>query len=335
MTQFTIPVIEYASGKGGKTLAACPPFIVSDRQLIVSMVRSTLTVNSGAPTRKCMAAIVKPTLQFLLDWKRAPDLCVSDDFKHALRDFSSTTRIGELAQGVSHAFWTWQRGYSWIADFRPWAEGLVPIYDGEKSPDFVMLNLISNDLAIMEAKGTGSACHKAAMGKALRQCSEAVAHPAFTRGFGSILTLDSDNRAGVGTLHIRDPENRAELTDELRHDLFRRSYASWFEFVGDEGMAKRCRQRSKALNTQIPGAQSDGRVRSGPISPLREIITVALGFDPAITSFEVDPEIMAALSDINAFKKIDWCEFSNRMQVQSDQERKLIRFPDGTSIVER
>jgi hypothetical protein len=67
---------------------------------------------------------------------------------------------------------------------------------------------------------------------------------------------------------------------------------------------------------------------------LREIITVALGFDPAITSFEVDPEIMAALSDINAFKTIDWRELSSRMQVQSDQKIKLIRFLDGTSIVE-
>lgn len=335
MTQFKIPVIEYESHTGGKPLAACRPFILNDQQLIVSMVRSTLTVNSGVSTRKYMAAIVKPTLQFLLDWKRAPDLRVSTDFHDALRDFSSTTRIGELAQGVTYAYWTLQRGYSWIADFRPWAEGLKPVYKGVKSPDFVMFNPITNDLAIMESKGTGSACHKGAMGKALRQCSEAVAHPAFTRGFGSILTLDFSNSAGVGTLHIRDPESHSELTDELKHDLFRRSYASWFDLVGDEDQANKCRQRSIALNAQNPDGPPAGRRRSDSIIPLREVTAVALGFDPAITSFEVDPEIKAALSDIKAFKKIDWYELSNRMQVQPGQATKMIRFPDGTSIVER
>ncbi|WP_144090993.1 hypothetical protein [Pseudomonas kilonensis] len=281
-----------------------------------------------------MAAIVKPTLQFLIDWARAPDLRVSTDFQHALRDFSSTTRIGELAQGISYAYWTWQRGYSWIADFRPWAVGLVPIYDGEKSPDFVMLNPVTNDLAIMESKGTGAACHKAAMGKALRQCREAVEHSTFTRGFGSILTLDSDNSSGVGTLHIRDPESHSELTDELKYDLFRRSYASWFDLVGDELQANKCRQRSTTSTPQNLDAQVD-KPRNDSINSLGEIVMVALGFDPAVTFFEIDPEIMEALSDIDAFKRIDWREFSNRMQMQPEQVRKLIRFPDGTSIVER
>jgi hypothetical protein len=105
-----------------------------------------------------------------------------------------------------------------------------------------MFNTKINDLAVMESKGTGSNCHKAAMGTALRQCKDAVAHPSFSRSYGSVLTLDSTNPAGVGTLHIRDPEGSAELSPELSYYVFRRSFASWFELTGDEELAYWCRQ---------------------------------------------------------------------------------------------
>lgn len=335
MTQFSIPVIEYKSASPGHAMTSPQPFVVNDRQLVVSMVRSTLTVNSGRASRKYMAAIVKPTLQFLLDWNCAPDLCVSADFRDVLRDFSATTRIGELAQGVSYAYWKWQRGYSWIADFGPWAAGLTPGYTGRKSPDFVMLNQITNDIAIMESKGTRSACHKAPMSKALLQCKSALVHVPVSRGFGSVLTLDSKSPTGGGTLHIRDPERNVELTDELKHYVFRRSYASWFDLIGDEKWLTECRQRVPTESGAWANSQAVDRRNDNSSNPLRDITTVAIGFDPARTSYEIDSEIEEALTDINAYKQINWRQFSERMWTQSNSEQKQIRFPDGTSIVER
>lgn len=336
MTQFTIPIIEYASAKGGALLAPpLQPFVVNDRQLVVSMVRSTLTVNSGKGSRKYMAAIVRPTLEFLLDWSHAPHLRVSTAFLDVVRDFSVTGRIGELAQGVSFAYWKWARGYSSITDFGPWAKKLVPPYSGKKSPDYVMLNPTTGGIAIMEAKGTRSANHKAPMGRALRQCKAALAHVPTPQGFGSVLTLDSINPAGFGVLHIRDPENIAEVTEEMKYYLFRRSYASWFDLVGNADLADWCREWFQNGINSVRSVTQIASGRQDPISPLRSITAMALGFDPARTSFELDPEIAAALANLNAFKQTNWRLFSERMQAQPDPEQKLIRFPDGTSIVER
>ena len=334
MPQFSIPVIEYSSARPGSAITPSQPFVVNDRQLLIAMVRSTLTVNSGRASRKYMAAIVKPTMQFLLDWGYAPNLRVSGYFLDVLRDFSVTMRIGELAQGVSYAYWKWQRGYSWIADFGPWVAGLTPHYAGRKSPDFVMLNLATNDLAVMESKGTGSDCHKTPMGSALRQCRDAIEHPAFSRGFGSVLTLDSGNPAGVGTLHIRDPASGAEFSDELMYYLFRRSYASWFDLVGDDDLADWCRQGIREGMARTINRERIDQGHKNLSSPLRAITAMAMGFDPERTSFEIDPMVADAIVDFELFKRTEWHQFSERMQKSPENTQRLLWFPDGTRINE-
>lgn len=335
MTQFSIPVIEYNSASPGAAISPPQPFVLNERQLVLAMVRSALTTRSGRASRKYVAAIVRPTLQFLLDWNRAPALCISADFLDVLRDFSATTRIGELAQGVSYAYWKWQRGYSWIADFGPWANGLTPPYLGNKSPDFVMLNPTTNDLALMESKGTGSSCHKSAMGTALRQCKQAVAHPSFSRGFGSVLTLDSGNLTGFGTLHLRDPSGAAELTDELNYYVFRRSFASWFDLTGDDDLADWCRQDFRSATDH----RSTHRIiplRSGDkLSPLGTITAVALGIDPGRAVFEIDPLFAEAMGGVKAFKDVRTEIVMRGSEISKVSDRGSMSFPDGTSIIER
>ncbi len=335
MTQFSIPVIEYNCARPGAAIAPAQPFVVNDRQLLLAMVRSALTVNSGRASRKYMAAIVKPTLRFLLDWKRAPALSLSADFLNVLRDFSATTRIGELAQGVSYAYWKWERGYHWIADFGPWVSGLHPSYTGSKSPDFVMLNPTINDLAVMESKGTGSNCHKSSMGTALRQCKDAVAHPSFSRSFGSVLTLASQNPTGAGTLHIRDPEGTAQLSPELSYYVFRRSFASWFDLTGDEELADWCRQDLKEGRDLRQNSRKivDDYGEKG--SPLRKIIAEALGFDPIRVRFEIDPVIRKALGDFEEFKKNRDKLGKRESAIGNISDRGPMEFPDGTLIVEK
>jgi hypothetical protein len=272
----------------------------------------------------------------MIDWSRVPYLRVSTDFLTGLRDFSVTGRIGELAQGVSYAYWKWSQGYSWISDFGPWASKLVPPYSGKKSPDFVMVNLVTSKVAIMEAKGTQSSDHSSPMNAALRQCKAALAEKIpVTHGFGSVLTLDTA-AGGVGRLHIRDPEVVAEISDEMRHDLFRRSYASWFDLVGDDEQAALCRGISKNIDRSSlkndPAISKDDFQRS--VNPLRDITSAAIGFDPSRTKFQIDPEVRMAIGNFNNFKSIDWKQFAERMRSPGDLNKKLIRFPDGTSITE-
>lgn len=335
MTQFSIPVVEYHCARPGTVKTPAVPFVVNDRQLLVAMVRSVLTVNSGRASRKYMAAVVKPTLRFLLDWNRAPDLSVSAHFLNVLRDFSATTRIGELAQGVSYAYWKWERGYHWIADFGSWVAGLHPPYTGTKSPDYIMLNPTINDLAVMESKGTGSNCHKLAMGAALRQCKDAVAHPSFSRSFGSVLTLDSQNPAGVGMLHVRDPEGAAEVPPELCYYVFRRSFASWFELTGDEDMADWCLQEYKESSDVRHSRRQVSNDNGERNSPLRAITALALGFDPDRVRFEIDPLIAQALGNFDIFKDFR-VELGKRgSAIGKVPDRGSIDFPDGTKILEQ
>ena len=336
MTKFSVPVVEYSSAKRWHTLKTpLQPFVLDDQQLVVSMVRSILTTHSGKASRKYLAAIVKPTLRFMLDWSRAPHLCIATSFVNMLRDFSATTRVGELAQGVSYAFWKLDRGYSCIADFGPWASALVPPYSGKKSPDFVMLNPITNDVAIMESKGTGTDCPKSSMNRALAQCEAVLKKVGVSRGFGSVLVLDSNNRStGVGTLHICDPENRIEITDEMKHYLFRRSYASWFDLSGDDERLLICQQSVPKMHFVSESFKSDEIHNEYESNLLKDITTTALGFDPTRTEYKIDSEIEAALTDIKAYKRINWRQLSERIKLQSKSEQGQIRFPDGTSIFE-
>lgn len=334
MTQFSIPVFEYHSTRPRQTLSGWPRrFIFNDRQLLAGMVRSILTSNSGKLSRNYMAAIVRPTMQFMLDWRSAPDLRVSSAFQSVLRDFSTTTRIGELAQGVSYAYWKWERGYSWIADFGPWVTGLRPQYTGTQLPDFVMWNPSLNDLAVMESKGTCANQHSAAMSKAIKQCHAAAKHPSFSRGYGSVLTLDVKNPSGVGTLHVRDPEVGGSTPTELMYQIFRRSYASWFDLVGDDGLAGICRQ---GVSNEFTRSISEDRIANyqrETDGPLRDITASALGFDPNNVRFQIDPVIVKAISNFDYFRGLPWEEHQSRlMHRASEQSKEALYFPDGTSI---
>lgn len=331
MTQFVIQVVEYQSARPRKKVSPHPSdFVLNDRQLVVAMVRSILTVNSGKSTRKYMAAIVRPTLQFLLEWKSAPKLRISDSFNSFVRDFSVTTRIGELAQGISYAFWMWERGYSWISDFGPWARTMLPPYAAKKSPDYVMFNPTTGDVALMEAKGTQSAAHQSPMRNALNQCKEALPHVFAARGYGSVLTLDTKNVAGLGKLHIRDPDRKFVANDEMRHFLFRRSYASWFDLLGKDDLTSICRQHVRTHLGDIQDAIVYGQEGG---SVLCTITSMALGLNPARARYSINPEIWLALNDIEAFQKFDWLQFSERIKTLANRGQGIY-FPDGTSIVE-
>lgn len=282
-----------------------------------------------------MAAIVKPTLKFMLDWSCAPELRVSAEFRVAIRDFSFTGRVGELAQGVSYAYWNWERGYTWITDFGPWAAQQAGFPVGIKSPDYAMFNPTTGDLAIMEAKGTSSHCHKSQMKKALAQCNAALPHVLATRGFGSVLTLDAKSAAGQGFLHIRDPEKVNSPSLENIYSLFRRSYASWFDLVGDDDQAAFCRGLTQTAERPSPAYARVESVNRKATSPLGAIVATAMGFDPARTSFKIDQEVAEALNDFEVFKSTDWKEYSERVRSEFESQRNMISFPDGTSIVER
>ncbi|MEA9826655.1 hypothetical protein VDG09_03120 [Xanthomonas campestris pv. raphani] len=333
MTQFSVPVYEYKSVRPGAPVTPQHPnFVLNDRQLVIATVRAILTTGAGKPARKLTAAIVWPMLRFMLDWRAAPNIQLAPHFSKNVRDFSFTSRIGELAQGASCAYWKWARGYAWICDFGPWAAGLHPTLPTGKMPDFVMFNAHTGDLAIMEAKGTGGHDYKGLMSKALQQCGAALVKNQFHRGYGSVLTLDRKAVAtGRAELHLRDPNVDSGVSEWTAYEVFRRSYASWFDLIGQQDMAAWCRQYvrdpAEAAATYalafVDKAQQDDSI--GWI--VADSVLPALGFDRSRTQFSVDPAVLRALSDFDIFKKREWLS-----AIHAGIEKNKISFPDGTII---
>lgn len=330
MPRFSIPVNQYASPKyapGPPVILA--PCIINDRQLNVAIVRSVLTHHPGRIARRFTAAIVRPTLLFILDWTRPPDFSLNPLFNLVTRDFSITTRIGELAQGVAYSYWHWHRGYRIVTDFASFADqcGFVTP-PGLQVPDFIMYNPITDDIALMEAKGTRNANHTQPMANAMRQCRAALAYAPALRSYGCALTLDTP--AGSGTLHVRDPERLTRVSLSLKHDLFRHSYASWFELAGFQRIAEWCRKPLREAGRLERGALTGEQSNSK--DPLRQVLAQSLGFNPEIVTFEIAPEVAAALTDRKQFRKLDWERFKVSSVEDSERLGSPVYFPDGTSI---
>lgn len=339
MPTFTIPVTEYSSLQSspgpGTSLGS---FHVTDYQLIVGMVRSILTSGSTRTARRFVASIARPTLEYMLDWSQAPALRLTRDFQTIFRDFSATSRIGELAQGVCYSYWLMERGYLWISDFDSWAVDTgVIIPTRNKKPDFVMFNPLSGDISVMEAKGTIGRKYAPGMGKALAQCRAVLPHVFAKRGLGCVLTLDANNMTGAGHIHLRDPEGDELISGRAKHSVFRRSYESWFEMSGDSERAAMLRKPLPENAWQkIPDQMNVLRGVSRS-DPLRQAVARSLQMDPKTVWFSVEKEIWSALHNSRVFQKLNYGTLGKRLMRAAKMPSRdgSIRFPDGTAILPR
>jgi hypothetical protein len=297
------------------------------------MVRSILTHNPGRAARKFVAAIVRPSLLFILDWNRPPDLSLNPAFQNIVRDFSITARIGELAQAVCYSYWHWQTGYRFVADFASFVNGLgFPLPVGSKAPDYIMIDAATGNVALMEAKGTQRRNHASPMAGALRQIRAARQFAPAHRGVACVLALDQP--AGAATLHLRDPENVREVTDSIRHDVFRGSYAAWFDLAGMEEMSDWCRTplaRAERLGRRIASRMIVRRFHAE--DPLQKLVAEALGFNPSRVAFHLSPNISEALTSIAAYN-----DFKHQLPRFSSAESSMeagseLLLPDGTAIL--
>jgi hypothetical protein len=283
-----------------------------------------------------MAAIARPTLLFMINQLRAPNLCINLQFNFGLRDFSLLARIGELAQAVSYCYWHWHGGYPNISDFNSWAisNGFV-IPSGVQTPDYVMSNHTNLKFALMEAKGTQSNDHRQSISAALRQCRAGFGYTPIKRGYGCVLTLDTQGGGGGGSgvLHLRDPDDHSDISLTQAHELFRHSYASWFDLWGNLEMADWCRAPlAKAGKMQLETLlETSGTMYLQ--DPLPHIILESLGFNPDEVRFEIQPMIARALSYYEAYKDMNLKNVRVSNAEDSEKPGSAIYFPDGTAII--
>lgn len=166
-----------------------------------------------------------------------------------LRDFSKSTRIGELAQGINALFVQEELDYIYIVDFHYFYEKIYGKSFGKGStPDFVALSENYKELALFESKGEGSK-NKNVNGKygklygALQQLTT-ITKPCAKKLIPICTRFENDSK---------DAKNSAihySLVKKVCKDsftalrIFRMHYASWFYLVGDFTRATQLLQES-------------------------------------------------------------------------------------------
>lgn len=172
-------------------------------------------------------------------------LTLSESRYARLRDFSKTTRIGELAQGTNALFVGKRLDFPFVIDFdlaKDQTFAQLNIQTNGRTPDFVIVNSARTKLGLLESKGTmlGAVSGKNGyLSDAMEQIDSVInpcfetAVPACTR-FGH----NHDHTGVGGEINERSSINYGLIEKECNdpkelNKLFKLNYASWFYLVGD------------------------------------------------------------------------------------------------------
>jgi hypothetical protein len=314
MPFFEFDVSEYIpSPKGkGREISGGGTFRISEGRLLVAMVRSMLSVRAPWAIRNYLAAQIIPALHFFTERHSAPYFLMAHANLDHLRDFSFTSRVGEMAQGISYAYWAFDRK-AHVCDFVEWSRARTPGVHLQSRPDFVVSPYNAPVLYVAEAKGTNDALPHVQMRKALRQAKR-TGHPSIANSYGTVVTFARGHLPAQ--IHIQDPVRGGIASPEERHDVFRRHYASWYELAGNNAMAARLRPEG----THILGDRENNHL-------VRQTLLSALGLERA--EFTVNPIVEKAIESFGFYEEGSWRE---GLSLDSELTDDRLTFPDGTVI---
>lgn len=179
------------------------------------------------------------------------NLVLIDDINEMLRDFSFSTRIGELAQGISFMFAQDILEKPHVVDFDGYAKSQKHSFNKtvKSSPDFVLHDLSNlRKITLLESKGsTRNQVNnglKSTLKKALQQCEDGkvslssnnvASHVENSYGVAVLFSKESDTWDSC--IHFVDPFSDSEGELENPESLIKYHYSSWFMLVGLEKQA--------------------------------------------------------------------------------------------------
>ncbi|WP_299124112.1 hypothetical protein [uncultured Tenacibaculum sp.] len=174
---------------------------------------------------------------------RSSNIKLIEERVNFLRDFSRTTRIGELSQAIVHIYLRKNLSYIAITDFELFCSlNTITIPPNSSTPDFVAQtssNVTSKNICIAESKGSltrSTTSVKSLLVKAKQQCNQGanILNGVFNivqeLAFCSKLSVVGEAKDSV--LHYVDPI--APLSDVKGNNTpFNLHYATWFYIIGD------------------------------------------------------------------------------------------------------
>lgn len=170
------------------------------------------------------------------------NLLLSESRYKRLRDFSKSSRVGEMAQGINSYFVSKTLNFPYIIDFdlaKEKTQATLNIQTNGKSPDFVVLDLTMTEIGLFESKGNMNGNTTADLISAMNQIND-VHSPCFDYNIPvSTRFQDNNDYSNKRLRKIRKSSVNYTLiknvcTTPKETDLLRKlHYASWFYLVGD------------------------------------------------------------------------------------------------------
>lgn len=221
-----------------ESIAESGTFEISYFQLLISTAKSILTRSDvySAETA-AFARSYMQTLPFLLNDKDGY-LTMNHENINILRDFSKSSRNGEIAQGINYYFSKKYLGAYAIYDFKYYADvrrKIRPKCKG-KTPDYVLC-YSDNTIGFIESKGTLIKNPSKYMESGNEQCSEGKNHlPGVANTYVSAVSFatSSPHMTRKTCLYIADPENNEKYLDNNIEYNNNYEYSKLFYFVGNK-----------------------------------------------------------------------------------------------------
>lgn len=278
------------------------------------------------------------------------NLRVTPDFRNRYRDFSKTSRVGELAQAVTFILAQDVLGYPIVCDFDGFlrTQNIPAMSSDEQTPDYALLfRNGTGNLSLIESKGScpnkSELFPKSSLKEALSQCDSGDKHIRASSSYGATRTYGTHVRFSESSdpwntlVAYCDPEEPTDLGPLNPLGVLRQYYAAWLVLAGHRQYAEKLLRGTLAPRdfeswevVDIGGARY---ITAGTPSE-GTLYTPFMAFrskerPPMIPNvWAVDAKVMWALAnqDVDAFGKI----FSQKSDVWTDLERGLIFFRDHT-----
>jgi hypothetical protein len=171
------------------------------------------------------------------------NLVLSESRYERLRDFSKSTRIGEMAQGINALFVSKRLKFPYIIDFelaKKYTSATINLQTYGKTPDFLIIDNTLKKIGLFESKGNMNGNVTKDLRKAMGQI-ENVHNPRCKNAKVPVSTKFNNNNdfKNKNLRKVRKSSINYCLIDTIcanTFDLFlliKLNYASWFYLVGD------------------------------------------------------------------------------------------------------
>ncbi len=173
------------------------------------------------------------------------NLRLAPGFRKRYRDFSKTSRTGELAQALTFVLAQDVLKYPIVCDFNGYLDSqrIPPMDHDKRTPDYALLfKNGSRNLSLIESKGSspesGKGSPKTALSEALKQCKSAddyiraVASYGAASSYGTHVRLAEASDSWDTVIAFCDPEEPTEFGPADPLGALRQYYAAWLVLAG-------------------------------------------------------------------------------------------------------